>query len=555
MNRAALLPLFTIFLILPIFQTTNSSSEVCTVSGQIVSADSGAPLHLAHLVLIEYGHKSKPHVYAALSDESGQFSITGIKPGRYRFMARHNGFITQAYQPAPSSVAGALLDLSPGQDLERVLFRLIPAAAITGKITDEDGEPVAGVKMEALRGPGETADDPDHDDAGATTSDSRSELAPVSEGLTNDLGEYRLYGLTSGNYYVIALDSGQSEADPEIEGNMGEWRKGSESALIYPPTYFPGVFARYEAQKLHVAPGSTVEADMTLRMRKAVKVVGRVLGENGQPAAGAHLLLSSRDAMLSSNETTATADVYGRFTINGVLPGSYLLAAASAQTSPQLSTQMPLEIDEEAPSDVILRLERGGTLRGRVMVAEDTAVSHIDLHSLHVWLSSTESSSFDSGISEVRKNGTFQINDVLRGTYGLRLVGLPSGWYLKSAVLGTTDVLDQGVTISGGTTVLELSLSSKAATLSGTVMIADKPAVGIVVQLVPEHGSSFRPDLPRKALTDQRGRFVIHSIVPARYRVVATFNSGAERSGGAKAEEQLDLGQGDKKTISLVVKE
>ncbi len=75
-----------------------------------------------------------------------------------------------------------------GQPVEDLLFRMLPTAVLSGRITDEDGDPMFGVRILALRKrPGK-----------ATRETAGSEA-------TNDLGEYRLPGLFPGQYWIAAM--------------------------------------------------------------------------------------------------------------------------------------------------------------------------------------------------------------------------------------------------------------------------------------------------------------------------------------------------------------
>ncbi len=563
MNQAAFLPLLTMLAALFLPQDAGKTSETCTVSGQVVRADSAEPLKSARVALIENTRSGKPHTYKAFSDNTGHFSITGITPGRYRFAASHSGFVPQQFRPEGAAGGGALLELSPGQKLEKALFRLTPAAVITGKITDEDGQPLAGVEMEALmdaRQAEAVDDETDDEDPETAMLAAKLEMVPVGMGVTNDLGEYRMYGLPAGDYYVAAIDSGMPElTEHSLRSESLGWEIGNEPATDHPPMYYPGVFARNQAQKLHVAAGSTVRVDLTLRPEKTLKVAGRVLGENGQPAAGIYVALHSRDLdiMFSAMRNMATTDAQGRFTIEGVVPGSYVLQASKMEAQTQLSAEMPMEIAGQAPLEITLKLERGISLAGKVVLAEVPAPQKIDFSSFHVWLSPTSANISDFGSAEVKKDGTFKISDLHRSTYSVHLTGLPKGWYLKSASLGSTDVLAHGIVAGGTAGSLQLSISSKAAELSGTVMSDDKPVPGALVQILPEYENPFRRDLRRKAVTDQHGHFVLDSVVPGAYRIRAAAVSDADmgerdsKSQTPRASERVELGEGERKTVSL----
>ena len=133
--------------------TSEKQPALCTISGQVVTAAESAPLKSSRIVLIQQdttSHSSHSSVFAATTDSDGRFEIKKTAPGRYSVFASHAGYLTQQYQARGVSV-GALLTLTPGQQVNKAFFRLVRAAVVTGRIVDESGEPVAKLAVIALR--------------------------------------------------------------------------------------------------------------------------------------------------------------------------------------------------------------------------------------------------------------------------------------------------------------------------------------------------------------------------------------------------------------------
>src|SRR4030081_427980 len=124
----------------------------CTVSGRVVTTAEGSPLASSRVALVPEHQRRESQVYAAISDSSGRFTISEVPAGRYRFLATHTGYVDQHYQSSGDDT-GAILALQAGQELKDVLFRLTLAAVLTGRVNDEDGEPMALVEVVALRRP------------------------------------------------------------------------------------------------------------------------------------------------------------------------------------------------------------------------------------------------------------------------------------------------------------------------------------------------------------------------------------------------------------------
>ena len=121
--------------------------------------------------------------------------------------------------------------------------------------------------------------------------------------------------------------------------------------------------------------------------------------------------------------------------------------------------------------------------------------------------------------AQVERDGSFQIPDVVDGSYALRLYGLEQGWYVKSARMGAEDVLQKGLEVergsSGGT--LEIVLSAASAQLEGTVTEHDKPVAGAQVRVKPD------PETPyNRILFDERqhrSEWSLHIQYPASRQV------------------------------------
>ena len=125
----------------------------CTVAGQVVRAADGLPLKSARVGLVEKKEQRPPHVFAIYTDNDGRFQIAQVPAGRYLFSVSHAGYISQQFQAKRAGEPGAELALSPGQEVTDILFRLIRAAVITGRIVDPNGEPMVGVSVTVLRKP------------------------------------------------------------------------------------------------------------------------------------------------------------------------------------------------------------------------------------------------------------------------------------------------------------------------------------------------------------------------------------------------------------------
>ena len=117
--------------------------------------------------------------FTTTTDDQGKFQFKEVEEGPYRVAAARNGFARQEYGQRSFNRPGIVVNIRAGQQVNDVSFRLIPASTISGRVMDTNGEPLAGITVQALRST--------YDATGKRT------LQPASSARTNDLGEYRIY--------------------------------------------------------------------------------------------------------------------------------------------------------------------------------------------------------------------------------------------------------------------------------------------------------------------------------------------------------------------------
>lgn len=556
-SRLALSLLLVAFTTLLLAQTPPQAStaapqsskpiEPCTVSGRVVSAAEGTPIVSARVGLIKEGPKPDRAVFATTSDSAGHFEFKQVPPGRYRFFASRAGFVGQEYQ-AQGPNSGAMLSLSPGQVVDDAMFRLTRAAVITGRVLDEAGEPMQGVAVSALRK--ETADE--REESGLRRKN--DPLMQSAGDVTNDRGEYRVFGLKAGEYYLRA-----SQSDETWVGRYGgiDWDP-MDSQLIreaggpqYAPLYYPGVLQPSEAQPIHLSAGEEIQADFAMRLIRTVEVSGHVVGADGKPATHAYVQLNvSGVDTYGPQDLGASADSKGEFTIKGVAPGSYLIVAHQRVEDRNFSARQRLEVGETKLDNVVLSFTNGTELKGRITAAS----SGVTLEQLHVFLSPMDEDGGFGGSAQVKADGSFEIPNLADGSYVPHVGAVEPGWYMKSARMGAADVLQNGVQIERGsnTGTLEIVLSSGAAQLDGSVTQDNKAMAGASVRAEPEPETLFNVHRGRRSETDQNGNFSIPNIPPGKYKVVAKLPSGSPEVPAVSSEPQIiTLGEHDHQTVQL----
>jgi protocatechuate 3,4-dioxygenase beta subunit len=170
------------------------------IRGRVLAADTGQPLRKAQVRAISPDLRENR---LATTDRDGLYEFTELPAGRYQLTASKGSFVQLQYGQTRPFEAGKPLEIGEGQTIERVDFGLPRGSLITGRVMDEFGEPATDVQVAALR---------------YQFVQGRRQLVPAGRTVTtNDLGEYRVFGLPPGQYYVSAtLRAGSSCRRPAI---------------------------------------------------------------------------------------------------------------------------------------------------------------------------------------------------------------------------------------------------------------------------------------------------------------------------------------------------
>jgi len=133
---------------LGIAQDTTPAAKSSSIAGAVVQEPGSQPLKKVLVQIVAEDQKQGGN-YTALTDADGHFSVENVAPGRYRFFVERTGF-TGVNQRGLQSDTN-IFTVPAGQSVTNLLFRMSPTAVITGRIIDEDGDPMSGVNVIAQK--------------------------------------------------------------------------------------------------------------------------------------------------------------------------------------------------------------------------------------------------------------------------------------------------------------------------------------------------------------------------------------------------------------------
>ena len=117
------------------------------IRGRVVSADNGTPLRRAQVRLNAIEMRVS---HTATTDAEGRYEFSELPAGRYTMLVSRNGYVTLQFGQQRAFEPGRPLELGAAQVMERIDFALPRGSVIAGRVTDELGEPMAGVRIDCV---------------------------------------------------------------------------------------------------------------------------------------------------------------------------------------------------------------------------------------------------------------------------------------------------------------------------------------------------------------------------------------------------------------------
>jgi uncharacterized GH25 family protein len=535
------------------FGGTTAQQAQRKVQGKVVQGD-GQGIRKVRVTL--RGHQQ----YSAVTDENGQFTVEGVEAGPYVVQLERSG-----YAPDQKASRERQIKVAAEQDTVDLVFHMVAAGVLSGKIVDSDGDPLRNFSVVASAGSGDAT---------------RRTTNRLQSAVTNDLGEYRIADLPPGKYFVQATPQ-----DNEGPPSPGE-KENAKGRLAYATTYFPGTLDKQQAAAVEVLAGATATADFGVQTSRVYRVSGTIVGLNWPPMPNptetegegqiAVMLASAGMGQIflmgktgEMKEQRFARD--GKFEFTNVLPGTYqvqVMIFSMSGMSPSVKMQKiraPIEVNGSDIDDLQLQVDTGGDVSGKFRAEGD---EKIDWKGLNVSLFEVPEPGVESprfavrggGMSVVKQDGSFEIKDASAGEYQL-YVGANSDkfrdYYTKSVLLHGQEVADTGFTVGPGT-VLDVVISAKGAAIEGSVVdAADKPVPDATVVAVPGSGKPGRPDAYQSGQTDEKGHFLLRGINPGEFLVLAfeqryaNFRTPEFALKYESQGEKVQLDEGVKKSVVL----
>ena len=486
------------------------------IRGRVVTADGGAPLRRAQVRVSAAELRVNRGV---TTDADGRYEISNLPAGRYSIFVSRNGYVSLQFGQQRPFEPGRPLDLGDGQLMDRIDFALPRGSVITGRVTDEVGEPMAGVRVQAMRY--------------QYLPTGQRQLTPVMGGpafslVTNDLGEFRVYGLMPGTYLVGATYEEQGRM--MAPNDPGSTPRGNENDG-FAVTYYPGTASSEDAQPVTVGIAEEASALFALVPARMTRISGIVRNSVGKPVVGVFLTLRTGMGggfMMSRGGAATGAD--GSFTLTNLAPGEHWIEVYPRSSGDEWAS-VPISLSSGGEiTNLVITTSAGATISGQV-IFEGTSTSlkpdRIIVTSPEPGGSPPSRGMDDTGI--IDESGRFQLKGVSGRALFRAVQRAPTGggtWAIKSVTLNGDDLTDTPLDIaeSGDISGVEIVISDKQTTFSGTVRNVQGEVIkDYTVAIFPDRlrESALPMRFIRVVRPDQQGRFETRGLPPADYLAVA----------------------------------
>jgi hypothetical protein len=534
---------------------TPLQSATGVIEGIITRAGTTEPIPGVAMQLISRSTPN-PTSFDTFTDEAGHFTFKDLLAGQYQMRYTLAGYFNspdgvQSNATLNSGGRGTatafLLFTLDTKQPAQFAIAMIPGGVISGRVSDSNGRPIISGLMTALQ---------------VTYQDGLRTLSSAKTSMTNDRGEFRIFGLEPGEYYVRC-------EYPVTSGAAG----GSRDTLR---AYFPGVFEPNSASPVRVRSGAeTGGTNIATRPGNAVTVSGTVVlppsltgnpqtdvplgarGNNiGFGAASATFYLISLEGGLRDgtqaipNALTGTADrSAGKFEIHNVRPGRYdlytMIRTNPADAQEQHVGHASITVGNQDVTGVNIPIEPGVDLKVRFTGNDPAAVSQAPLQLRVVMRNGAPAAAqrgaggfgpaANRGGARGGSSSDWRVySGMIEGSYSLESqLALLRDAYIADIKQGDRSIYETGTVVIGNITPdpVELILARPAGSIDGTVVNASgKPASGASVVLIPNGDRRQNHLLYKRGTTNDSGKVTLGALAPDAYKLFAWENlpNGAE---------------------------
>lgn len=528
------------------------------ISGRITSLGDSKPIVRARVVLTSVDIFDCPpntpvakqaecprYNRTAITDADGKYAFDKLPRGKsFLVTVNKTGFAPRAFGETPPAVPPSYIELKADEKKINIDVQLAAQNFIAGRLLDEDGTPFAGALVEALR---------------AVYTDGQRSFVTVAESVSDDRGQFRLFGIPPGQYFITAFDPSFAKVGDQL------------GQLFYGPTFYPGTPYQDEAVRVTLDPGVPVQGlEFKLKIIKPARVTGKVSTTGVQLLAGAidiGPLRNSKIAPFAVSEADLRPD--GVFQFANVLAERYRIRARGEVERQGVSHFMQYTTPVEGAdiSDINLTLSPGALVKGQVTWESRATPPPADQSQIRVRAPMTDGSNFGDALTgTITADRQFALRGCMQGQHFIRVEGLPEPWRLKKVLWRGSDVTDIPIDMDYGKLMegFEVILTDVFTTISGTVQLESRDlaqAYAVIAFPTSSLNWTLGSRYVKLAYLDDKGSFSIRGLPPSEYFIAVTRDFDESDLGTndvldrlSRGAQSFRLNEGERRRLSLVAR-
>jgi hypothetical protein len=424
-----------------------------SIEGTVVDSLTGQPVRKATVALT-----GRIGLINAVTDTSGHFAFHLLPAGQYTIRVSNENYPLS--RPLQAARAQVLITLKEDEQKQDVSLALVPGASVSGRIADEEDNPMQGCLVSAMQ---------------VRNTDFGTNFPTMGSGQSDNKGEYRVTKLAPGKYYIEAR-CGQGVPLPHAF--VLRTASSDLPSLVYPLRFYPGVADFTAATKVDASPGANVSG-ISFKMSPATGFTIR--GHVAPVPNGGNIQIMLQPSDPAGRQSRQGAGVNGppgEFQIRNVLPGSYVLVASGSIEGRSYFARVPVEVGATKPDPVDLALAEVPSVGGTISIEGDNNAA---IKGLKLNLSPLDQQPMGPPPqADVQSDGTFSFNSVVPGHWRLFVNGVA---YLKSVTRGDQQVSANDLEIGASGISLKIVLGAKFGQIDATVsdpISSTEPTFGIL---------------------------------------------------------------------------